>query len=148
MQTLVRQLSGSIHLRDLEPLLEPVGEEPPDGRRRRCPSTSALLARTSTSSQAMVEVLGELWRFRDAHSSRDLNPSLRQAPDPGRTLQQGRGQQRRAAPPSAPAGICLFCGNVYSPQTADRLLADMKEAVILTLVDGSGQERTEAAEAR
>ena len=47
-----------------------------------------------------------------------------------------------------PAGICLFCGNVCSPQTADRLLADMKEAVILTLVDGSGQERMEAPEAR
>ena len=52
----------------------------------------------------MVEVLGELWRFRNTHSSRDLNLPCDRLQYPGRTLQQGRGQQRRAAPPSAAGG--------------------------------------------
>ena len=47
MQTLVRQLSGSIHLRDLEPLLEPVGEAA--RRAEALPVAAAMVANVHRS---------------------------------------------------------------------------------------------------
>jgi hypothetical protein len=145
MQTLVRQLSGSIHLRDIEPLLEPVGEA---ARRAEAVPIAPALVASVRRTQAMVEVLGELWRFRNTHASRDLNLPCDRLQNLADRFNQAAGSSAVRLYRQRPAGICLFCGNVCTPQTADRLLADMKEAVILTLVEGSGQAPTEAPDAR
>lgn len=137
MQAMVRQLSGPILLRDLDTLLEPVLEA---ARRAEAVNVAPAMVASVRHSQPMLEVLGDLWRFRTTFSARDLSLPCDRLQQLADRFNQVAGNAAVQVHRQRPAGICLFCGNVCTTQTADRLLGNMKEAVIRLLAEGSGNE--------
>ena len=124
------QLTASIHHWDLPGLLVPLRQA---AQRAEAAGVAPALVAQARGGERMAVVLAELWRTRNTLASRDL--SL-----PCDTLQQQ--VERFNAAAGEPAvrlrrqrrlGICLFCGNVCTSETADRLLADMKAALIAAL---------------
>ncbi len=139
MEQLRRQLTAAIHLRDLPGLLEPL-------QRAVLQAETAAVAPALTAkarrSERMIVVLAELWRIRNDLSSRDLSFPCDTLERQVTLFNGAAGEPAVRLHRQRPPGICLFCGNVCTPRSADRLLADMKRAVIRSLgEDGiSGSE--------
>jgi hypothetical protein len=90
-------------------------------------------------------VLADLWRIRNALAARDLNLPCDTLEEKAKLFNQAAGEPLVRLQRQRPPGICLFCANVCTPGSADRLLADMKEALIRVL--GEGDQQAEALEA-
>jgi len=139
MKQLRGQLTTAIHLRDLPRLVEPL-------QRAALQAETAAVAPGLTAqarrSERMMEVLAELWRIRNDLSSRDLSFPCDTLERKVMLFNEAAGEPAVRLHRQRPPGICLFCGNVCTPASADRLLADMKRAVIRSLgEDGlSGSE--------
>ena len=139
MKQLRGQLTTAIHLRDLPRLVEPL-------QRAALQAETAAVAPGLTAqarrSERMMEVLAELWRIRNDLSSRDLSFPCDTLERKMMLFNEAAGEPAVRLHRQRPPGICLFCGNVCTPASADRLLADMKRAVIRSLgEDGlSGSE--------
>jgi hypothetical protein len=139
LRTLERRLSGTLHHRELAGLLTTL--EQAIGRAEAVAVQPALLARALRGA-GMAAALADLWRLRNTLSSRDLTL-------PCDALERRARQFNEAAESAAvrlqrqrPPGICLFCGNVCTVRSADRLLADMKASLLGALRELSPAEET------
>jgi hypothetical protein len=134
-----RELSAAIQLRDLPRLLVPLQQA---ARQAEAAAVAPALVARARRSEAMVGVLADLWRIRNALSSRDLSLPCDTLEQKVVLFNEAAGEPAVRLHRQGPVGICLFCGNVCTPQSADRLLADMKQAVIRALgeeeLSGSG----------
>ena len=136
------QLSGAIHLRDLPPLLEPLRQAT---QRAEAAAVAPALVAQARRSERMVEVLADLWRIRNALTSRDLSLPCDTLEEKAVLFNQAAAEPVVRLQRQRPPGICLFCANVCTPESADRLLAEMKESLIRAL--GEGTQRPTAQEA-
>jgi hypothetical protein len=130
MAQLRDQLTGAILLRDLPALVEPLRQA---ALQAEAAAVAPALVARARRSERMVEVLTDLWRIRNALSSRDLSLPCDTLEQKARLFNQVAGEPAVRLQRLRPRGICLFCGNVCTPESADRLLADMKESLIRTL---------------
>lgn len=139
MLQLRRHLSVAIHHRDLPGLLVPLSQA---ALRAEAAAAAPDLVATARRSERLAQVLGELWRIRNDLSSRDLSFPCDTLERKVTLFNGAAGEPAVRLHRQRPPGICLFCGNVCTPRSADRLLADMKRAVIRSLgEDGiSGSE--------
>ncbi|MEB3322958.1 MAG: hypothetical protein VKI81_09065 [Synechococcaceae cyanobacterium] len=87
-----------------------------------------LLAR-ARRAEGMGRALQDLWRRRIALTSRDMSLPCDLLERHERAFNRAAGSGRVRLRAERPRGICLFCGNVCTAASADRLLADMKEAL-------------------
>jgi hypothetical protein len=130
MEQLGRALSAAIHLRDLPRLLVPLRQA---AQQAEGAAVAPALVAKARRSDRMVGVLADLWRIRNALSSRDLSLPCDTLEQKVVLFNQAAGEPAVRLHRQGPVGICLFCGNVCTAESADRLLADMKQAVIQSL---------------
>ncbi len=130
MGQLRRSLSPAIQLRDLPGLLVPLRLAV---RRAEGAAVAPAMVVQARRSERMVGVLADLWRIRNDLSSRDLSLPCDTLEQKVVLFNQAAGKPVVRLHRQGPLGICFFCGNVCTPESADRLLADMKQAVIQTL---------------
>jgi hypothetical protein len=130
MRQLRRQLSAAIQLRDLPRLLVPLRQA---AERAEAAAVAPALVAKARRSERMVAVLADLWRIRNALSSRDLSLPCDTLEQKVVLFNQAAGEPAVRLQRQRPLGICLFCGNVCTPESAERLLAGMKQAVIRAL---------------
>lgn len=143
MLQLRRHLSVAIHHRDLPGLLVPLSQA---ALRAEAAAAAPDLVATARRSERLAQVLGELWRIRNDLSSRDLSLPCDTLERHVLLFNQAAGEPAVRLQRQRPPGICLFCANVCTLESADRLLADMKHALIRVL--GEGREPAEAPPGR
>ncbi|MEX1323470.1 MAG: hypothetical protein AB1Z21_04655, partial [Synechococcaceae cyanobacterium] len=132
-----RHLSVAIHHRDLPGLVLPLRQA---ALRAEAAAVAPALVVKARRSERMLDVLADLWRIRNALSSRDLSLPCDTLVEKAELFNQAAGEPVVRLQRQPPVGICLFCGNVCTPASADRLLADMKEHLIRVLGEGTQQE--------
>jgi hypothetical protein len=136
MRQLSRHLSVAIHHRDLPGLLVPLSQA---ALRAEAAAAAPTLVATARRSERMAEVLADLWRIRNALSSRDLSLPCDTLERHALLFNQAAGEPAVRLQRQRPPGICLFCANVCTLESADRLLADMKHSLIRVLGEGTHQ---------
>lgn len=132
MRQLRRQFSAAIQLRDLPRLLWPLQRA---AERAEAAAVAPVLVARARRGERMAAVLAQLWRIRNALSARDLSLPCDTLERQVVLFNHAAGEPAVRLHRQGPVGICFFCGNVCTPQSADRLLADMKQAVIQALGD-------------
>lgn len=133
MQTLAHRLALPIQQRELAQLLTPLREA---SRAAEEAGVAPVMVATARRGERMLDVFGDLWQLRNTLSSRDLNLPCDSLEAKAGMFNQVAGSSAVQLQRQQPAGICLFCENVCTLRSADRLLGAMKAAVIEVLREG------------
>lgn len=86
---------------------------------------------------AMFAVFEDLWRQKNLHEARDFSMPCHVLQAKLDAFHAAAGSDAVRLQRRRPSGICLFCGNVCTLESADRLLIEMKRATADLLARGA-----------